>query len=106
MFGKPEWFRENPLGWGVYPTSRNGWIYTGVWKAVMGLPFLGLLGMGKYFESIVWLAASTGVFLWDIRTIAKAKKQTEADANLLYIKDEGEDASRLTTEKYDLEIRE
>ena len=35
MFGKPQWFREKKLGWGLTPVTWQGWVYALVWAAVL-----------------------------------------------------------------------
>jgi len=106
MFGNPEWFREKRIGWGVVPTAWQGWGYTAVWTLVMACPFMALLARQQVAESLVWLAASMGALLLDVRQILKAKRRTVDDAaDVLYIGDEETDADRLATRNYDLSLR-
>ncbi|QDU93165.1 hypothetical protein [Lignipirellula cremea] len=105
MFGKPEWFRPKTFGWGLTPITRQGWIYTFAWAAVLAAPFNVLLLMGKPIEATVWIVAAIGVLIWDARTILQAIKKRENDAKTLYIGDDDEDPTRLSTQKYDLHVR-
>lgn len=109
MFGKPQWFREKKLGWGLTPVTWQGWVYALVWAAVLVVPFLILIFLpidghaGRMWEAGVWLIVSIGAMILDVKGILKAIRKSEDDANLLYIGDENAE-SHVTTRNYDLHI--
>lgn len=108
MFGKPEWFKKKPSGWGIKPVSRQGWIYSMSWLVVLVLPFLVLVSEWLVVESIVWLLAAAGALAWDVRQILRAMGDTIED--VLYI-DETETlserfaAGKLATGRFDFRLR-
>lgn len=104
MFGKPEWFREKKIGWGVVPITWQGWGYSALWMLVLACPFMALLARGQAVESLIWLVAAMGTLLFDVRQILRAKT-TPDDAEVLYIGDEESDGERLTTRNYKLQLR-
>ena len=75
MFGKPEWFSEKTVGWGLRPTSWKGWGYAMVWASLISLPFIGLLYLGKLPEALVWVVVSIGILLWDVRQVMHEMRQ-------------------------------
>lgn len=101
MFGKPEWFREKAWGWGLVPITREGWIYTWLWTAVMVAPYVVLVSFHRWPESFVWLAASLAALVWDVRQILAAKHPKPAK-DVLYIGDEDDSVQ---TSKLDLRLR-
>lgn len=96
MFGKPHWFREKQLGWGLVPIRWQGWAYTAAWAAAIGLPFILLVDRHQGLEAIVWMAASLGVLVWDVREILKAMRAVPQEEPM-YIgpEDDSDDASWL-----------
>jgi len=104
MFGKPEWFRL--ATYGLAPVAKQGRIYLGVLAGLISLPVLSLLVMGKLLEAGVWLLASTGFGVWDVRQVRKQIRTQEKADKTLYIKEEDEDETRLKTQNYDLQVRD
>jgi len=90
MFGKPEWFVAKSFGWGLRPVTKEGWIYTGVWTAVLILPFIGLLLASKWAEAIVWIVAMIGFLIFDVKLILRTMKRNEEEKDVLRIMDEEE----------------
>src|SRR4051794_23842724 len=72
MFGNPTWFRAKTIGWGLIPTRWQGWAYTGAWAAAITVPSIVLLSRQLLPEALVWLGASTGALVWDVRNILRA----------------------------------
>ena len=103
MFGKPAWFREQQLGWGLFPVAWQGWAIGGAWMAAMLGPCLLLLALGKNCEAIVWLIAMlSGVFA-EIRSIKQAlRNSTKPVESALYSSDSG---SQAETRNFDLHLR-
>lgn len=85
MFGKPAWFKKKRLGMGIKPVSWQGWSYAAGWVAVLILPFLLLAGERLVVESLVWLTASAGALVWDVRQVLAAMSPDDGD--VLYIDD-------------------
>ena len=69
MFGKPGWFRPKTFGWGLTPVCWQGWVYTAIWCSVMVGPFVLLISRHRWLEGFIWLAASLGGLLFDVRAI-------------------------------------
>ncbi len=50
MIGKPEWFTYRRFGWGIAPKTWQGWVYIGVFIAII----LGISGSATFLpESII-----------------------------------------------------
>ena len=106
MFGKPEWFREKTIGWGLFPITWQGWAYALVWTGLIIGPFIGLLSTGRVPESLVWMGASIGFVCWDVRQImGEMHAAANPPEDLFYI-DEETDTTQLATRSYDLHIRD
>jgi hypothetical protein len=106
MFGKPDWFKAKAIGWGLTPTRWQGWVYTGVWTSAIALPFVVLMSRHQVPEAMVWLTATTGALVWDVRQILKAMNPTAvAKKDVFYIGDDQPDSSRLATKNFDLQVR-
>lgn len=108
MFGKPTWFRAKTIGWGLAPTRWQGWVYTAAWAAAITVPFVTLISRSPPLvpEAVIWLLASMGVLVWDVRSIMKSMNApAAAKEDVLYIGDEHADSSRLATRNYDLHVR-
>ena len=103
-FGKPEWFRKRKAGFGVIPTTWQGFAYGVVALAVVTLPFIGFWMNSRVPEAFVWAAAAAGMIAWDVRGIQRAI-QAKADADLFII-DENETGSELATRNFDMQLRE
>lgn len=105
MFGKPEWFKPKIFGWGLNPVTKQGWIYVGVWVGVMLIPFFALWGTQGMISGLIWLFASMGLLIYDVKQILDAMKKQKEDENLIEIRDE-DDSTTLATRKYEMEIRD
>ena len=104
MFGKPEWFREKTVGWGLVPITWRGWVYSLIWSGVIIGPFLVLLCMMKIPESIIWIAAGIGSLTLDVRSIVKQIRQKNERDSLFYIGDESD--SQVSTKNFDLHVKQ
>lgn len=97
MFGNPQWFRPKVVGFGLVPTSWQGWAYSAGWGGTIGLPFLLMLGRHQSLEALLWLVLSIGAMAFDVwqifRIIRRPKTQTQtcpqqpADEQVLCIVD-------------------
>lgn len=87
MFGKPQWFKEKTVGWGLHPVTWQGWVYTLIWAGVLVIPFVALLMMRREAEAAVWLAASAGALLWDVHEIVQQVRKLPRE--VLYIDEHG-----------------
>jgi hypothetical protein len=110
MFGKPDWFRAKAVGWGLTPTRWQGWVYSGLWTAVIALPFVALVWRHQAPEAMCWLAATCAALVWDVRQIRKAMDapapaEVVAKKDVFYIGDDQADSTRLATKNYDLQVR-
>lgn len=113
MFGKPEWFRDKKVGWGLAPVSWQGWTYSGVWASTIAGPFAMLLARTDEVEMSyrmasagVWLAVSLGGLIWDVRQIKRARHKPPVAAKkepVLYIGDD--DALAVSTKNLELQLR-
>ena len=90
MFGKPEWFKPKAFGWGLTPVTKEGWIYAGAWAAILIVPFLAFLGVGRWPEALIWLAFSIGVLVVDVKLILRAMVRKEEEKDVFRIMDEEE----------------
>jgi hypothetical protein len=104
MFGKAEWFKQTDCCNFVYPVSTSGWRYLAVWSAAAALPAAGLALIGKTFpEALVWAAAATLAFWWDVRDIRRQLRIAH-ERTLPFIGDEDE-SSDLATRQFDMKLR-
>ncbi len=104
MFGKPEWFDENNSGWGLSPKSWQGWAYTVIWAGVLVAPSSLLLSQFKLPETGIWLIASASFLLYDLcSTKRKMRAQKDLD-NLYYISEESV-APPVSTDNFDLHVK-
>lgn len=105
MFGKPEWFGEQRIGWGLRPKAWQGWVYAAAWMGAIGMPFIGLISRRQGPEALFWLVVSTGLLLWDIAGIRKGVRSS-SDADVLYIGEEGECCqNQLASRKFHFQLR-
>jgi hypothetical protein len=113
MFGKPQWFRPKAIGWGLIPVSWQGWAYTAVWVAAIGLPFLLLLGRHQPLEAMAWMGLSVGTLVCDVWQILRSIRGPRAtstvsaskpDDNVLYILD-SRPGEPVATRNYKLQVR-
>lgn len=77
MFGKPEWFKPKAIGWGLAPTTWQGWTYTIVWSVVLAVPFLWLLSRQQGPEALTWLTLCFAALIWDVRSILQAMRSSK-----------------------------
>lgn len=114
MFGKHHWFVKKRYGWGLSPISWQGWFYSAVWCAVMILPFTLMLWLGLVPQAGIWLVASIGVLVWDVKEIlgemapagpGQPAESQELEDELFVIDENETESERFYTRNYDLEIR-
>lgn len=101
MFGKPAWFKSASGGLGVVPAAWQGWLYFLIWGFVLGAPTLALLLTDKPLEGAIWLAVSLGMLIRDTRQVVHEKRREE-----LFVIDEDTDVTKISTDKFDLELRQ
>jgi hypothetical protein len=105
MFGRPQWFVDHKVGWGLRPVTWQGWVYTAVWAAVLCSPFVLLVTRDKWTEAFIWEVAMGAAMIWDVYQIKQARKVAAMPPKkdpVLYI---GDDANSLSTKNLDLEVR-
>jgi hypothetical protein len=103
MFGKPDWFREKRIGWGLVPVNWRGWVYTTGWVAALGGPFLLLVERQQALEALIWLGGALGLLIWDVRAILQAKRPDAKE--VLYIGDEEGHPQRAVTNRFQFQWR-
>jgi len=106
MFGKPQWFRDKKLGWGLTPITWQGWVYTTIWGAAIAGPFVMLVTRENVLGAGVWVAAMLGALVWDVWQIKRARNAPTVAAKketVLYIGDD--DATNVSTKNLDLTLR-
>ncbi len=109
MFGRPSWFVEQKIGWGLTPVTWQGWLYTLAWIGVISVPFVMLMTRGLAPEGVIWMTASIGALVWDVHRIIRAKRAGDSpvadeSSHVHYIGDDDE-ASHVVTRNYDLRLR-
>ncbi len=105
MFGKPNWFRKKQSSWGLMPITFQGWAYTLTWLAVLALPFTLLVLRHQAVEAMIWLIASGGLLMYDVRQIMAAMRPPAAAEDVLYIGDGESGSDRLATRNFDFQLR-
>lgn len=105
MFGKPEWFKQERIGWGLTPICWQGWLYAAIWLAVVSVPFFVLILNWLVVESLIWLAASLVAARLDVGAVLKPMKTVQPDEDLLYIDDSETVSEELATRHYDFRLR-
>lgn len=106
MFGQPDWFKAKTIGWGLVPTRWQGWVYAAVWTTAIAVPFILLLSRHLVPEAMVWMGASVGALVWDVRQILRAMHAPVAThSDVFYIGDDQADPTRLATRNFDLHVR-
>ena len=103
MFGKPDWFKVKRIGWGITPVCRQGWCYLGLWVGVLVLPFVLLISQRLAVESLVWLTAAMGAFVWEVRQILAAMRSPDED--VLVIDDTETLSKEFATRNFDFRLR-
>ena len=104
MFGKPEWFQERQVGWGLRPVAWQGWAYSASWIAVIAVPFLGLLIQGLVAESLIWMTVATAAIVWDVHSILREIKPREDD-DVLYIGDDEALSEQFASRNFNFRLR-
>ena len=113
MFGKPQWFREKKLGWGLVPITWQGWTYTAAWGAAIVLPYWVLVERHQAWEATTWLTLGIGALTYDVWQVLRAMKGGAAaqmaaaatDDDILYILDNGPATSPVVTRNYNLRLK-
>lgn len=110
MFGKSAWFRTKKVGWGIRPVCWQGWLYVGLWAAVIGLPFVALMVSQLWFESLIWAAIMMGALVWDVRQVRceldAPPQALEEPVDVLFIDENtAPDPAYFATRSYDLHAR-
>lgn len=113
MFGKPEWFRDKKVGWGLVPVTWQGWLYSAAWGGIIAGPFAVLLARTDDVEMSyrltsagVWLAATIAGLVWDVWQIKRARNAPPVAVKkepVLYIGDD--DVKSVSTKNLDLQLR-
>jgi hypothetical protein len=107
MFGKPEWFKDRKVGWGLTPIMWQGWIYTLVWGAAIAGPFILLMSRENPMGAGVWMLATMSGLVWDVWQIKRARNlppvATRKKEPILYIGDDN--ATELSTKNLDMQLR-
>ena len=104
MFGKPDWFKKKRFGWGITPIRWQGWVYTATWIGVLIIPFLLLIGQHLMVESLLWLIAAMGTFVWDVRQILSAMRSVAKD-DVLYIGESETPSEQFPTRNFEFRLR-
>ncbi|MEQ8784874.1 MAG: hypothetical protein RIC55_01185 [Pirellulaceae bacterium] len=114
MFGKAQWFRPSRGAKGIVPATWQGWAYTAAWGGVVAFPAAALAANVGLFQSLIWLAASGGMWFVDVMQVrrdmnpspaASSPSSTPAvDENVLYIGDD-ETTDRLATQHFEMQLR-
>ena len=88
MFAKRTWFRTSQHTVLPTPERLEGWLFYAVAILVMGLPTIWLLFRLQFFpEATIWIAISTLMFVWEIRTLKLQIAKWESRRDLFYISD-------------------
>ena len=66
MFGNPQWFRPKAVGFGLVPTSWQGWAFSGAWLSTIGIPFWVLTTRHQAFEALIWLLMTTIALTYEV----------------------------------------
>jgi hypothetical protein len=115
MFGKPHWFRDKAIGWGLRPITWQGWLYSALWVAAIAGPFVLLIGRQQPLEAMTWMALGLGALMVDVRQILLAMNPPQAvpvasapakrEDNVLYIMDDSQTHARVATRGFNLQTR-
>ena len=101
LFGNPEWFKTTHGGLGIAPVSARGWLFFALWAAAILLPTAGFVLATKYVESSLWILFAMFLLVRESRSIVHHKRREN-----LFVIDEDTDVTKVTTENYDLELRQ
>ena len=101
MFGNPQYFQTKKSIF-PKPAKLSGWLFYVLWiSAILG-PTIAMLAWGQYIQLLVWLVISVSWFSLDsISTSRQIQRKVELD-QLFYV---GEEDSHVSTENYDLNLR-
>lgn len=78
MIGKPEWFQRRKYGgWGVFPKTRQGWVYLAVLLA--GFALIQAIPLPGEWTKTVLMALWAGLFCLDLIHIMVAMPRDERD---------------------------
>jgi hypothetical protein len=105
MFGKPEWFRPKSRGWGLRPTTWQGWVYALAWSGVIAIPFCTLIARQLVPEAVVWLLAAAGVLVWDVRQLLGGIRHRRVSSEIQFLDDSQHGKSTLDTQGFRMRIR-
>lgn len=101
MFGNPDYFKpESKLI--PKPRRRSGWAFYVCWLGAIVIPSLCMVGMGKVIEPIAWFLISTIWFSVDTLVTSRNIKRKAELEKLFFI---GEEDSHVSTQNYDLNLR-
>ena len=100
MFGKSPWFKTASGGLGIFPVAWQGWLYFLAWGAALLLPTIALAMYRKPLEAGVWLLVGTLALIRDARQVVHEKRREE-----LFVIDEDTDVTKISTNNFDLELR-
>lgn len=53
-----KWFKPKRVGWGLTPTTWQGWAYTMGWVGIMIVPQLMILKMRRPLIGFIWISAA------------------------------------------------
>ena len=104
VFGNPFWFRPKTAGWGITPVRWQGWFYAMLWAAAIAAPFLFLLWGRGAIEALLWLGASMGMLVWDVRQILR-RLRGATDDDVLVIDDSRPHSTDLATRNFQMRLK-
>jgi len=104
MFGKSEWFRLKTRGWGLRPVNWRGWAYALTWTLVIAMPFCSLAIFGRAPEAFIWLLATGGMLVWDVRQLRAAMKKTQDARDIEFLDESQPGQSTLATRGFRMRV--
>lgn len=88
MFANRKWFRTSRRTILPNPKTREGWLFYLAALLVICVPTLGLLFRFQFFpEAVIWITASSLMFVLEIRALKREIAKWEARRDLFYISD-------------------
>ena len=69
MFRKTEWFRPKRLGWGIFPITWQGWVYTMFWAFALTIPLLAATLAEMWFWGSFVFTAVLVLIIRDVKKI-------------------------------------
>ena len=103
MFGNSAWFRLKQRGWGLKPTTWQAWAYVVAWCVTIAGPFCTLVGMQRAPEAVIWLLATGGLLVRDVRQIRRRLLQVQASPEIQFL-DESPQPT-LATRGFEMRVR-